>query len=70
VSLSHGEHAFLAEVLGALQHKYLSRLDAILDEEFSLEFSLREVFDEDSVFDFQRKLHDQSTYHSLFITVL
>lgn len=70
MSLSKGEHAFLADVLGAVHHEALSGSDAILDEEFSLEFSLREVFNEDSVFDFQRELLDQGTDNSLFITGL
>jgi len=48
VSLGHLIHALLADILRALQREHTARRRAVFVEEFGLELSLREVFDEDA----------------------
>ena len=68
VCLSERSHALLAQILRALESEHSRRRDAILHEELSLEFTLWEVFDQDSWANFLSKVVDQS--HSLLLIII
>ena len=59
-------HAFLAHILGTFQRKDDARRYAVLNEEFCLELTLREVFEENAWASFFRKPLDESDSLGLF----
>jgi hypothetical protein len=60
-------HTLLADVLGALEEEYILRLAAVFHEVFGLEFSLREVFNQNTGAHFASEVLDKGTDKSLFI---
>lgn len=70
VGLSQSKHALLTDVLGAVHHEALVRLDAVLDEELALEFRLGEVLNEDSVLSFKGETSDEGSDLSLLVALL
>lgn len=67
--LTNREHTLLADILGAVEDKYFWWFYCILDEEFSLEFWLREVLNQYTRACLSSEVLDQSSGNGLIVSV-
>ena len=67
--MAEGDHALLADILGAVEHEHSRGRGAVLDEELGLELGLREVLEEDARRNLLGKSVDQSDGDSFIISV-